>query len=135
MMRPLITTTTPSNNASILDAEEQTRLEQDKQQRSEGLVWKNAFLLGSVFGFVLQGLVFATYYSILNIWGSSQKVGRGYRYTYWFQFDFLDGTHAVACVTLLLGWVLCGILLVLVRCRCSHGHGRSLDAHVDYGRV
>ena len=67
MMRPVIIATTPSNNASILDAEEQTWLDQDKQQRSKGLTW-NAFLLGSVHGSVLQGGVFATYYSILKIW-------------------------------------------------------------------
>ena len=70
MMRPLITTTTPNNNVSKLDAEEQTRLEQVKQHRSKGLVW-NAFLLGSVLGAVLRGLVFATNSVISKTWSQN----------------------------------------------------------------
>ena len=75
MMRPLITAATipPSNSASILDAEEQTQLDQDEQQRSKGLYW-NAFLLGSVHGFVFYGAGywgFATYYSALKFWGQA----------------------------------------------------------------
>jgi len=72
-MRPLIATaaTTPSSSASNLEAEDQNWLEQDGQQRRKGLVWK-AFLLGSVFGFVLQGAAaFDTFYYILKIWGQS----------------------------------------------------------------
>jgi hypothetical protein len=64
MKRPLITTTLSSGNAS-LEAEEQTRLE---QQSSKHLVWQ-AFLLGSAIGFVLQVVVFATCYTIFKIWG------------------------------------------------------------------
>jgi hypothetical protein len=64
MKRPLITATWSSN--ASLEAEEQTRLEKDKQQGK--LLARRAFLLGCALGFVLQVMAFATCYTILKIW-------------------------------------------------------------------
>jgi hypothetical protein len=67
MKRPLIATIQTSDES--LEAEEQTRLEQDKQQ-GKGLVWQ-AFLLGIGIGSAQQVIVFATGYIILKIWGQN----------------------------------------------------------------
>jgi uncharacterized protein (DUF2062 family) len=64
MKRPLITPFMIRSNGS-LETEEQTRLE---QQSKHLVVWQ-AFLLGSAIGFVVQGVVFATCYTIFKIWG------------------------------------------------------------------
>jgi hypothetical protein len=59
MKRPLVAANTrcSTNNASLLEPEEQTWLVQDKQERKGLVVWK-AFLVGAVFGFVVQGMAF-----------------------------------------------------------------------------
>jgi hypothetical protein len=69
MKRPLITSTTPRSNNVFLKAEEQTRLENEKEHGGKGLVWK-VFLLGCVSGSALQVVVFATCHGMFKMWGA-----------------------------------------------------------------
>ncbi len=68
MNRPLIAAT-QSSDASSLEADEQTRQENDKEQ-GKGLLWQ-AFLPGIGIGSAQQIIVFATGCIIPKIWGQN----------------------------------------------------------------
>jgi hypothetical protein len=69
MTRPL-TNRPQESNASSLEAEEQTQIEEGKAQGGKSLVWE-VFVLGSAIGFLLEVMSFAACHCKFKIWGQN----------------------------------------------------------------
>jgi hypothetical protein len=74
MTRPL-TNRPQESNASSLEAEEQTQVEEDKAQGGKSLVWE-VFVFGSASGFLLEVMSFAACHCIFKIWGQNPTFSR-----------------------------------------------------------
>jgi hypothetical protein len=102
MKRPLLPTTRSSDDAS-LEAEEQIRLEQNRQE-GKGLVWQ-VFLLGSVVGLALQGMAIATGWTISKIWGQKPTYSSSFSLlSYWI---FLSIQVCIAIYNVIVLILLC----------------------------
>jgi hypothetical protein len=70
LKQPLIT----MSNESLEGEGQQTKLQKERQSRS---VICKSFLLGSYFGFALQAMSYAAYYTLFKMFGKDTKAGPG----------------------------------------------------------
>jgi hypothetical protein len=113
MKRPLIATTRSGNPS--LEAEEQTRLQNDKEQQDNSLAWK-AFLIGSTFGCVQQTAGIAISCAIIKTWGQNPTVSSGAM-----NVAVHHWTPSMAMLTQVSAAIFTGILFTCLHSRSKSG--------------